>query len=195
MRQRCHYRSACATCSMNAQVATSLAAHPVSPCCCHCRLTQPPTSCCPGATTTTIVDCLLPQQQGSRHHLQAGFLRYMHGQISRNRSAAQRGADPDPLRDVQVCQHLSDLCAYGVCVYGVFQGCFVLRRACCLVTLLYIAMDPPALNRLAHTSTINTPFTQRNKHPTHHTSATTTPRHIRPTSWSSTKTWGHPWTW
>jgi hypothetical protein len=26
----------------------------------------------------------------------------MLGQISRNRSAAQRGADPDPIRDVQV---------------------------------------------------------------------------------------------
>lgn len=25
----------------------------------------------------------------------------MHGQVNRNRAAAQRGADPDPLRDVQ----------------------------------------------------------------------------------------------
>jgi hypothetical protein len=40
--------------------------------------------------------------QGARIHLQQGFHRFMLNQISRNRSAAQRGADPDPLRDVQV---------------------------------------------------------------------------------------------
>lgn len=40
--------------------------------------------------------------QGAREHLQAGFVRYMRAQVNRNRSAAQRGADPDPLRDVQV---------------------------------------------------------------------------------------------
>jgi hypothetical protein len=40
--------------------------------------------------------------QGARRHLQAGFQQYMLGQINRNRGAAQRGADPDPLRDVQV---------------------------------------------------------------------------------------------
>lgn len=40
--------------------------------------------------------------QGACRHLQAGFLQYMLGQINRNRGAAQRGADPDPLRDVQV---------------------------------------------------------------------------------------------
>ena len=53
-----------------------------------------------------VVSCMLPPSgpaalQGARSHLQAGFLRYMHGQVNRNRGAAQRGADPDPLRDVQ----------------------------------------------------------------------------------------------
>eukprot|EP00879_Flechtneria_rotunda_P017063 GHRR01017870.1.p1 GENE.GHRR01017870.1~~GHRR01017870.1.p1 ORF type:complete len:730 (+),score=267.93 GHRR01017870.1:831-3020(+) len=39
--------------------------------------------------------------QGGRNHLQAGFAVHMRGVISRHRSAAQRGADPDQLRDVQ----------------------------------------------------------------------------------------------
>lgn len=39
--------------------------------------------------------------QGGRQHLEAGFANHMTGVISRHRSTAQRGADPDPLRDVQ----------------------------------------------------------------------------------------------
>jgi hypothetical protein len=39
--------------------------------------------------------------QGGRNHLQSGFAAHMRGVVSRHRSTAQRGADPDPLRDVQ----------------------------------------------------------------------------------------------
>lgn len=39
--------------------------------------------------------------QGCRKHLEAGFANHMTSVISRHRSTAQRGADPDPLRDVQ----------------------------------------------------------------------------------------------
>eukprot|EP00878_Enallax_costatus_P026786 GHUV01028785.1.p1 GENE.GHUV01028785.1~~GHUV01028785.1.p1 ORF type:complete len:713 (+),score=229.05 GHUV01028785.1:118-2256(+) len=44
------------------------------------------------------IDALL---QGGRKHLENGFSNHMTGVISRHRSTAQRGADPDPLRDVQ----------------------------------------------------------------------------------------------
>jgi nuclear pore complex protein Nup93 len=51
-----------------------------------------------------MMSCLLfgmSDMQGGRNHLQSGFAAHMRGVVSRHRSTAQRGADPDPLRDVQ----------------------------------------------------------------------------------------------
>lgn len=50
------------------------------------------------AQGTSYVEMLL---QGGRNHLQSGFAAHMRSVVSRHRSTAQRGADPDPLRDVQ----------------------------------------------------------------------------------------------
>ncbi|WIA20103.1 hypothetical protein OEZ85_005959 [Tetradesmus obliquus] len=50
------------------------------------------------AQGTGYVEMLL---QGGRNHLQSGFAAHMRSVVSRHRSTAQRGADPDPLRDVQ----------------------------------------------------------------------------------------------
>lgn len=113
--------------------------------------------------------CVVVALQGARGHLQAGFLRFMHGQVSRNRSAAQRGADPDPLRDVQVCRVGALCCAChaqsapasfmyvsicGAGLFPIYDQCLDVigqRQACCAPNYERINLSSSAaLTRLSH---------------------------------------------